>query len=37
MSRCKVVNFDKCGKPIDLTKVTLSEADSKEILNILRR
>lgn len=37
MTDCEVVNLDKNGKPIDLTKVVLSEDLSKEILDILRR
>lgn len=32
-----VVNLDKHGNPIDLSKVVLSDAVSKEILEILRR
>lgn len=32
----EVFNFDKNGEPIDLSKVTLSEEQSREILEILR-
>lgn len=31
----EVKNFDRHGKPIDLSKVVLSEEKSKEILEIL--